>query len=179
MPPTGKLDADSIGALTEWIREGARLAGEFDLRRRSFRDADRFCQAGRALVVPAHCDPAVVPRVAEAAWPRNPVDVFLARATGCRLRTRGSRGSPHTLAACHVRSDRLPPTIDEINAFLADDSPLAYENVVDRLLASPHYGVPLGPALARSRAVCRNVRTRIRLPDSGSVAVSRLSRPRI
>ena len=141
MPPTGKLDADSIGALTEWIREGAAWpasssggggpsATRMDFAKRaehwSFQPLRR----------------SVVPPVAEAAWPRNPVDAFLAQrqqAAGCGHADPADR----RMLLRRVTFDLigLPPTIDEINAFLANDSPRAYEKVVDRLLASPHYGV--------------------------------------
>ncbi len=141
MPPTGKLDADSIGALTEWIREGAAWpasssggggpsATRMDFAKRaehwSFQPLRR----------------SVVPRVAEAAWPRNPVDAFLAQrqqAAGCGHADPADRRT--LLRRVTFDLIGLPPTIDEINAFLADDSPRAYEKVVDRLLASPHYGV--------------------------------------
>ena len=43
----------------------------------------------------------------------------------------------------------LPPTPEEVEAFVADPSPDAYEKLVDRLLASPHYGERWGAALAR------------------------------
>ena len=66
----------------------------------------------------------------------------------------------------------LPPTPAEVDAFLADDRPDAYERLVDRLLASPHFGERLGPALARPRPLRRLQRLQHRRPAarSGSIA---------
>src|SRR5205085_10355869 len=74
-------------------------------------------------------------------WPRTPIDHFVL----ARLEAKGLRPSPaadrHTLIR-RVTFDLigLPPTPEEIAAFEADRSPDAWEKVVDRLLASPHYG---------------------------------------
>lgn len=82
-----------------------------------------------------------IPTVADERWARNPVDAFLA----ARWEELGL--SPAPPAPRHVLLRRvyldlvgLPPTRDELTAFLADTSHDAYERVVDRLLASPHYG---------------------------------------
>ena len=55
----------------------------------------------------------------------------------------------------------LPPTPQEVDAFVADKSPNAYEKVVDRLLASPRYGERMAVAVARLRAL----RGQQRLPE--------------
>jgi len=141
MPPTGKLDADSIGALTEWIREGAAWpASSSGAGGPSATRMDFAKRAEHWSFQPLRRS--VVPRVAEAAWPRNPVDAFLAQrqqAAGCGHADPADRRT--LLRRVTFDLIGLPPTIDEINAFLADDSPRAYEKVVDRLLTSPHYGV--------------------------------------
>jgi hypothetical protein len=85
--------------------------------------------------------PVVPPISAECAAPRNAIDNFVF----AKLQTAGLKPSPEadrlTLAR-RVTFDLtgLPPTPKEIDAFLADKSPDAYEKLVDRLLASPHYG---------------------------------------
>ncbi|MCA8964345.1 MAG: DUF1549 domain-containing protein [Planctomycetes bacterium] len=82
-----------------------------------------------------------VPAVAQADWPRNPIDAFVLAG----LEDRGLRPMPaadkHTLLR-RVTYDLtgLPPTAAEIEAFVRDDSADAYDKVVERLLASPHYG---------------------------------------
>ncbi len=81
------------------------------------------------------------PAVRDAAWPRGDIDLFLLR----KLEDQGLRPAPPADRATLLRRvsfdvTGLPPTPTELAAFLADTSPQAYERVVDRLLASPHYG---------------------------------------
>jgi hypothetical protein len=81
------------------------------------------------------------PRVTDSSWPRNPIDYFVLS----RLEQEGLKPSPEADRATLLRRvtfdlTGLPPTLAEIDAFLADTSPTAYERAVDRLLASPHYG---------------------------------------
>jgi hypothetical protein len=82
-----------------------------------------------------------VPRVQEVSWVRNPIDAFVLN----RLEGRGLRHAPEAGRAALLRRltfdlTGLPPAPEEIAAFLSDQAPMAYERVVDRLLASPHYG---------------------------------------
>ncbi|HET6251649.1 MAG TPA: DUF1549 and DUF1553 domain-containing protein [Tepidisphaeraceae bacterium] len=82
-----------------------------------------------------------LPAVKNAAWCRNPIDRFVL----AKLEAQGIAPSPEAPRATLLRRVSLdliglPPTPAEMDAFLADKSPDAYEKVVDRLLASPHYG---------------------------------------
>lgn len=82
-----------------------------------------------------------LPEVQADDWPRHPIDRFVLR----RLEEEGLRPSPEADKVTLLRRvtfdlTGLPPTPDEIDAFLADSSPEAYERVVDRLLASRRYG---------------------------------------
>ena len=91
-----------------------------------------------AYVKPVHWQP---PSVKDAAWCRNPIDNFVL----ARLEKEGlspSREASKETLLRRVSLDLigLPPTLQELDAFLADKSPDAYEKQVDRLLASPHYG---------------------------------------
>jgi hypothetical protein len=84
---------------------------------------------------------AKLPKVSDKKWPRNAIDRFVL----AELDERGVRPSPEANKATLLRRvsldlTGLPPTLAELDAFLADDSPQAYERVVDRLLASPSYG---------------------------------------
>jgi cytochrome c553 len=117
------LSADKIATLAKWIDAGAVLPAP-----------------GRhwAFVPPVR--PAV-PAVSRAAWVRNPIDAFLL----ARLDREGLKPSPEADRATLLRRASLdltglPPTPAELDAFLADSSPNAYEKQVDRLLASAHYG---------------------------------------
>src|SRR5262249_29650049 len=88
-------------------------------------------------------EPVVRPAVPPPAknWGRNPVDAFLAAEYARHSLTPQSE-APKAVLLRRVTLDLtgLPPTRDELHAFLADESPDAYEKVVDRLLASPRYG---------------------------------------
>src|SRR5207244_3310666 len=79
-----------------------------------------------------------VPALADAAWGRNPVDALLA-AEQAKHGVTASPPADKALLLRRVYLDLigLPPTREELHAFLADESPDAYERVVDRLLASP------------------------------------------
>jgi len=123
MPPpqTGKpLTQQQIEILGRWIDQGAPYEGHW------------------AFIPPVRPD---VPLADEANRFPNPIDRFLLE----KLRVHGfdfsTRASKETLLR-RVTLDLigLPPTLEEVDAFLADTSADAYEKVVDRLLASPHYG---------------------------------------
>jgi mono/diheme cytochrome c family protein len=82
-----------------------------------------------------------LPKVTKSAWVRNPIDRFVL----ARLEREGLQPSPAAPREALIRRVTLdliglPPTPREVDAFLADRSPNAYEKLVDRLLASPHYG---------------------------------------
>ena len=113
-----------IQAVKDWVAEGAYLDGG---------EARHW-----AYVAPVQAPP---PSVRNKAWVRNPIDAFVL----ARLEKEGLRPSPEADRATLIRRLSLdlvglPPTPKETDAFLADLRPGAYERVVDRLLASPHYG---------------------------------------
>jgi hypothetical protein len=82
-----------------------------------------------------------VPTVQDPAWNRNPVDAFV-RAALDRKQLAPSQRADKARLLRRVTFDLvgLPPTAEEMDAFLKDESPDAYLHVVDRLLASPHFG---------------------------------------
>src|SRR5262249_17278878 len=82
-----------------------------------------------------------LPAVKDAEWVRTPIDRFVLaglEARGWKPAAPASR--PALLRRVHLDLVGLPPTIAEQDAFLKDTSPEALDNVIDRLLASPHYG---------------------------------------
>jgi Protein of unknown function (DUF1553)/Protein of unknown function (DUF1549) len=82
-----------------------------------------------------------LPPVRQTAWCRNPIDDFLAAERERHgLKPRPEAPRHVLLRRLYLDLTGLPPTRDELHAFLADRSPDAYEKVVDRLLASPRYG---------------------------------------
>lgn len=123
MPPANsgkKLTAAQIDLLKRWVTEGAEYQGHW-----AFLPVQR----------PA------LPEVKHAAWVRNPIDRFIA----ARLEQDGLTPAPEATRETLIRRvtldlTGLPPTPAEVDAFLADKSPEAYEKVVDRLLQSKRYG---------------------------------------
>jgi hypothetical protein len=86
-----------------------------------------------------------VPPVKQKDWVRNPIDAFIV----AKLEEKGFTPAPPATRVQLIRRacydlTGLPPAPAEVDAFLADNSPDAYEKVVDRLLASPHYGEKWG-----------------------------------
>ncbi len=82
-----------------------------------------------------------VPMVKNAGWVRNPIDAFIAAEHEKQgLTPRPEAGKAVLLRRVYLDLIGLPPTREELHAFLANPSPDAYEKVVDRLLASPRYG---------------------------------------
>ncbi len=135
MPKTGaKLTADDVAALCSWINDGAPWPKEITILEAKTPPDENWWSL-RPLVRPA------VPAATDKLWVRTPVDAFLLAA----MTAKGLHPSPpadKTTLLRRVTFDLigLPPTPEEIDAFLADSSPDAYEKVVDRLLASPRYG---------------------------------------
>jgi hypothetical protein len=124
MPPTAshkRLTAEQKTLLKKWIQEGAPYERHWAL-----------------VPLPSHV---AVPPVKNAAWPRNEIDRFVL----ARLEREGVRPSPESGKAEWLRRvtldlTGLPPSREEVRAFVADRSSKSYERVVDRLLASPRYG---------------------------------------
>jgi hypothetical protein len=91
-----------------------------------------------SFVKPVH---SAEPPVKDATWARNPIDRFVL----AKLEAEGFRPSPEATRERLIRRvaldlTGLPPTPAEVQTFVADKSPDAYDRLVDRLLASPHYG---------------------------------------
>ncbi|MSU35092.1 MAG: DUF1553 domain-containing protein [Pedosphaera sp.] len=123
MPPPkeGKpLTARQIDLLTRWVNAGATWKQHW------------------SFVAP---DRPVEPAVANTRWTRNPVDQFLLSRLEREPMTPGAEAErPTLIRRATLDLTGLPPTIEEVDAFLADGSKGAYEKVIDRLLSSAHYG---------------------------------------
>jgi len=123
MPPPEakkKFGEAERALLRQWVAEGAAWSEHW------------------SLVPP---EKPALPDVRNAAWPRNPIDNFIA----AKLDSLGLAPAPEASRRTLIRRlsldlTGLPPTPDEVDLFLADNAESAYERLVDRLLASPRYG---------------------------------------
>ncbi len=133
MPPTGKLSDENIGVLTKWVEQGAPW-GKVEVSQ-----AGKPAGAKHWSFQPIQRSPQ--PQVSRPEWVRNPVDSFIL----ARLEKEGLSPSPEASRATLLRRLSLDllgltPAPAEVDEFVADTRPDAYERLVDRLLASPHYG---------------------------------------
>ena len=123
MPPVfanRTLSPEQIATIKQWIDQGAKWERHW------------------AWIAPQRPS---VPEVRDKTWPRNAIDNFVL----ARLEREGLKPSPEADRATLLRRvsfdlTGLPPTPADVDSFLADKSPDAYEKRVDQLLASPHYG---------------------------------------
>lgn len=141
MPPGKPLAPEQLSILKDWISKGAELQAPLQskdseaealarLEDRPIKPQERAWWAFQKPRRPA------VPSGAA-----NPIDAFLADKWRAKGLTASSKADPRILVRrLYLDLTGLPPTREEVTSFLADKSPRAYENLVDRLLASPHYG---------------------------------------
>ena len=141
MPPEGEpLSADQIRNITRWIEQGA-VSPDAEQPELDPRSHWAF-QPPRRPPVPAIAVPEIAGSEIAGADPlRNPIDAFLATAqTDHQLKPQPAASKSVLLRRVTLDLTGLPPTTEELRAFLADASPEAYGKVVDRLLNSAQYG---------------------------------------
>ena len=142
MPPQGKLPANEIKLLEDWIRDGAPWPKASDIPVR-----DKIERADLDTLKAQHwvwqpVDENVQPgAIRNTSWPRTPIDHFIM----ARLESRSLKPAPAADRRTLLRRvsfdlTGLPPAPDDLRAFLADTSPKAYAQAVDRLLNSRAFG---------------------------------------
>jgi hypothetical protein len=140
MPPQGKLGDREIDDLARWVKDGAiwpdtpapvvPKAAEYVIR-----PEQRSFWSFQPVRKPS------TPDVRDVKWPKNDIDRFvLARLEEKSLHPVRPADKHALIRRATFDLIGLPPTPDEVDAFLSDKSPDAFAKVVDRLLASPHYG---------------------------------------
>jgi len=132
MPQGGKLSPNEVSNLEAWVKMGAPWPGS--TKPEPAKPAEAFWSL-QPVKKPS------IPKVKLATWVRNPIDAIVL----AKLEAKGLAPAPAADRRTLIRRvtydlTGLPPTPDDVQAFLTDKSPNAYEKVVDRLLASPHYG---------------------------------------
>ncbi|MEZ5364606.1 MAG: DUF1549 domain-containing protein [Bryobacterales bacterium] len=140
MPPMGKLSDDEIAVLKQWVDSGAHWPGAekvavVEKPKAGFTEEQKNWWSFQPVADPAP------PAVKDEKWARSPIDRFLlAKLEEKSLTPEAPADKATLLRRATYDLIGMPPSQAEIEAFLADDSPNAFEKVVDRLLASPRYG---------------------------------------
>jgi hypothetical protein len=138
MPPQGRLTNEEVADLVEWVKQGAPWAGG---ALTASREDYRITAEQKAFWSFQPPKEPPLPKVKDAAWVRTPVDRFiLAKLEDRRLKPAADASKRILIRRATYDLTGLPPTPQEVEAFLADRSPQAFAKVVDRLLASSHYG---------------------------------------
>lgn len=138
MPPAGKLPAEKVADLKEWVRRGAffpKSEGGAVAKRVINLEEGRKHWAFQPLL------PRQLPSTINSNWSRQRIDPFIVAAQS----QHGLSPSPAASKGVLLRRLKfdllgLPPTLDEVRELAADTSPDAYERLTERYLASPHYG---------------------------------------
>jgi mono/diheme cytochrome c family protein len=141
MPPKQPVAKETVEALTKWIELGAAfdkpLKEVADTAKKPMvvTDKDKQYWAYRPLAA------VTPPAVRQKEWVKNPIDAFvLAKLEAAKLTPATDADKRTLLRRVTFDLTGLPPTVDEVNVFLADEAANAFEKVVDRLLESDAYG---------------------------------------
>ena len=142
MPPEEKLTQDQIDDLTRWVQMGVPWPGaDADTRietrkeKREITDEDRAWWSFQPLTRPE------IPLISENGQTGNPIDAFIrSKLLEVGLQPSHQAGKRELIRRATYDLHGLPPTPEEVEEFVADEQSDAYERLIDRLLASPHYG---------------------------------------
>ncbi|WP_020471778.1 PSD1 and planctomycete cytochrome C domain-containing protein [Zavarzinella formosa] len=138
MPPKGKLPETVLADFETWVKAGAAMPEAAKsapvAKETDWNKARQFWAFQPPVKSPA-------PKVNDTAWPLKEIDRFiLAELEKRQLKPVGPAGKRELLRRATFDLTGLPPTPEEMDEFLKDESPAAYSKVVERLLASPHHG---------------------------------------
>lgn len=131
MPPEGdRLSAESVGVLRAWVDQGCRWP-----------DSEAITAAKNTHWAYQPLKRVAPPAVTRMDWVSNPIDQFVLAELQKRKLTPSPMADRYTLIRrASLDLLGLLPTIAEVDAFVNDDRPQAYEALIDRLLQSPHFG---------------------------------------
>src|SRR5262245_29601276 len=142
MPPKTKLKSAQIAALTEWVRQGAPWPDtKGKVRTTPEKSGFTITAKERSFWSFQPINNPSLPKVADTSWPQASLDHFVLSALEAKkLRPVAAADRRTLIRRATFDLIGLPPTPEEIDAFLKDDRPGAFARVVERLLSSPHYG---------------------------------------
>lgn len=146
MPPTGKMSEEQIRTIEIWLHSGMPWSADSaPLHVGDHAKAPEVNEETKAWWSFQPVRPASPPQVQDTRWVRSDIDRFILQ----RLEEAGLQPNPPADKASLIRRVYynllgLPPTVEQVQAFVEDDDPQAYERLVDQLLESPHYGEKWG-----------------------------------
>ncbi|QDU19221.1 PSD1 and planctomycete cytochrome C domain-containing protein [Urbifossiella limnaea] len=137
MPPKGRLRPAQVAVFEKWVKDGAVYPGGTVAAAPPSPQSAEARQFWSFLPLRRHPAPAVK----DVAWTRRPIDSFLLAAMEARGLAPSAAADRRTLIRrASFDLTGLPPTPEEVAAFETDTAPDAYDRLIERLLASPHYG---------------------------------------
>lgn len=143
MPPKEKLPRKQIKDLTEWIRTGAHWpnAKPIVTAKKTEKSGPLFTEQEQSFWAFQRPRKSPLPVVKDRQWGASPIDAFILAKLEAAGMTPAAQADKRTLIRrATVDLTGLLPTPEHVRVFLADDSPNAFEKVVNRLLDSPRYG---------------------------------------
>ncbi|MFO0939159.1 MAG: PSD1 and planctomycete cytochrome C domain-containing protein [Pirellulales bacterium] len=145
MPPDKKLQDDQIAILTKWIADGAYWPKESssskEMKKESLPPAKRIDEIREKHWAFKPIGNPAPPSVKNEAWIKQSLDRFVLSKLEQSNLTPSSQADKRTLMLrAYFTLTGLPPTYEQIEAFVADESPQAFEKLIDKLLDDPHYG---------------------------------------
>ena len=144
MPPKGKLPDKDIELINKWVQMGAHWPGSEneivanpDTNNEPY-DWDKLRNEHWAFKKIKESSP---PEVKDDSWSKTPIDKFIySKLKNNELTPNGSATSRNLIRRAYLTLIGIPPTPDQVTAFLNDKDPDAFSKVIDQLLASKHYG---------------------------------------
>lgn len=145
MPPDGKLADEEVEILKKWVHDGAYWPEDntaaTDSEGASVPPSQRIDEIRDSHWAFRPIQQPELPKVNRADWPKQPSDHFiLAKLEQAGLQPNTQADRRTLIHRAYFALIGLPPSFEEVEKFLADDSPTAFERLVDRLLENQHYG---------------------------------------
>ncbi len=149
MPPKGKLSEKEIQILIRWVKDGLPMTANKNQQGKT--EIVKKTKGG--VVTPESknywayrkLSAGTIPQVKDTAWIKNPIDAFiLSKLEAKNLTPAKPLDRVRLIRRVYYDLIGLPPTPEEVTAFTQDQSPNAYEKVIDHLLSLPQYGEKWG-----------------------------------
>ncbi len=141
MPPKKKLSDDQIAILEAWVKMGAPWPGADPNAVRPAERGEKFSDEDKSWWAIQPLKDVTPPKTEGSQVSRNPIDDFIvAKMQSHGLTPAGEADRPALIRRVYFDLIGLPPSPEQVAAFVSDSSDDAYEKIVDQLLASPEYG---------------------------------------